>query len=107
MFINELDIEAAADASQNGLSSLSYKRKVKVHYTIFDKNGKEIHGGASIVYMPSTTNDMNRIINNYFPQLTQNIADNVPAAYSSKLEKEKLKEEAEKSKQQREEIEKL
>jgi len=107
LFINELDIEAAADESRAGLSSLAYKRKVKVHYTIFDKNGKELHGGAAIVHMPSTTNDMNKIINNYFPILAQNMSDNMPAAYSSKLEKDKLKEEEEKAKEQREEIEKL
>jgi len=107
LFINELDIEAAADGSRTGLSSLSYKRKVKVHYTIFDKDGNELHGGAAIVYMPSTTNDMNKIVNNYFPILAQNMSDNLPAAYSSKLEKEKLKEEEEKAKEQREEIKKL
>lgn len=107
LFINELDIEEAASNARNGLSDLSYKRKVKVHYTIFDRNGKELHGGASIVYIPSTTNDMNKIVNNYFPTLAQNMSDNLPAAYSSKLEKEKQKEEEEKAKKQREEIEKL
>lgn len=107
LFINELDIEEAASSSRNGLSDLAYKRKVKVHYTIFDKDGKELHGGASIVYMPSTTNDMNKIVNNYFPVLVQNMSDNLPAAQSSKVEKDKLKEEEEKAKQQREEIEKL
>jgi len=60
LFINELNIEAAAPTSRTGLSALSYKRKVKVHYTIFDKDGKELHGGAAIVYMPATTNDMNK-----------------------------------------------
>ena len=107
LFINELDIEAAADGSRTGLSSLSYKRKVKVHYTIFDKDGKELHGGAAIIYMPSTTNDLNKIVNNYFPTLAQNMSDNLPVAYSTKIEKEKLKEEEDKAKDQREEIKKL
>lgn len=107
LFINELDIEAAASESRTGLSSLSYKRKVKVHYTIFDKDGNELHGGAAIVYMPSTTNDMNKIVNNYFPILAQNMSDNIPGAQSSKQETDKLKEEEDKAKEQREEIEKL
>ena len=105
LFINELDIEAAA--SRTGLSTLVYKRKVKVHYTIFDKGGKELHGGAAIVYMPSTTNDMNKIINNYFPILVQNMSDNIPGAQTSKLDQEKRKEEERKAKEQREEIKKL
>ena len=107
LFINELNIEAAAPASRSGLSALSYKRKVKVHYTIFNKDGKELHGGAAIVYMPSTTNDMNKIINNYFPILTQNMSDNIPGAQTSKLDQEKLKEEERKAAEQREDIKKL
>jgi hypothetical protein len=106
-FINELNIEAAAPGSRNGLSTLSYKRKVKVHYTIFDMDGKELHGGAAIVYMPSTTNDMNKIINNYFPILVQNMSDNIPGSQTSKLDQEKKKEEERKAKEQREEIKKL
>jgi triosephosphate isomerase len=90
-----------------GLSTLSYKRKIKVHYTIFDKEGKELHGGAAIVYMPPTTNDMNKIINNYFPILAQNMSENIPGAQTSKLDQEKLKEEERKAKEQREDIEKL
>jgi hypothetical protein len=107
LFINELNIEAAAPASRSGLSALSYKRKVKVHYTIFNKDGKELHGGAAIVYMPSTTNDMNKIINNYFPILAQNMSDNIPGAQTSKLDQQKLKEEERKAAEQREQIKKL
>jgi len=107
LFINELNIEAAAPASRTGLSSLSYKRRVKVHYTIFDKDGKELHGGAAIVYMPATTNDMNKIINNYFPILAQNMSDSIPGAQTSKLDQQKLKEEERKATEQREEIKKL
>ena len=107
LFINELNIEAAASASRSGLSTLSYKRKVKVHYTIFNKEGKELHGGAAIVYMPSATNDMNKIINNYFPILAQNMSDNIPGAQTSKLDQEKLKEEERKAAEQREDIKKL
>ena len=107
LFINELNIEAAAPASRSGLSTLSYKRKVKVHYTIFNKDGKELHGGAAIVYMPSITNDMNKIINNYFPILAQNMSDNIPGAQTSKLDQEKLKEEERKAAEQREDIKKL
>ena len=107
LFINELNIEAAAPASRSGLSTLSYKRKVKVHYTIFNKEGKELHGGAAIVYMPSATNDMNKIINNYFPILAQNMSDNIPGAQTSKLDQQKLKEEERKAAEQREQIKKL
>lgn len=107
LFINELDIETAAETNRTGLSALSYKRKVKVHYTIFDVSGKEIHGGASIVYMPSTTNDMNKIINNYFSILAQNIADNIPVAQTSSQDQQKLKEEERKAKEQRDGIQKL
>ncbi len=50
---------------------------------------------------------MNKIINNYFPILAQNMSDNIPGAQTSKLDQEKLKEEERKATEQREGIKKL
>ncbi len=107
LFINELDIEEAAEGDRVGLSSLSYKRKVKMHYTIFDINGKEIHGGAAMVYMPAHTNDMNRIINGYFPKIGESMSGHLPAAHTSKEDQQLQKEQEQKAEEQRSEIEKL
>lgn len=107
LFINELDIEEEAEGERVGLSSLAYKRKVKVHYTIFDKEGNEIHGGAAIAYMPSSTNDMNKIIGGYFPDLAKNISDSMPKAQQSQNAIDLQKEQDNKAEEQRKEIEKL
>lgn len=107
LFINELDIEEEASGQRVGLSSLSYKRKVKVHYTIFEASGKEVHGGAAIAYLPASTNDMNKIINGSFPKLTENMSQGLPAAYKSPEQKELEKEQQKKADEQRKEIEKL
>lgn len=107
LFINELDIEEAADGDRVGLSSLSYKRKVKVHYTIFDINGKEIYGGASIVYMPANTNDMNKIINVYLNDAASMMTSELPKAQLSKEQEQLKKEQEQKAEDAREEIKKL
>jgi len=107
LFINELDIEEAAEGERVGLSSLSYKRKVKVHYTIYNLQGKEVHGGASIIYMPANTNDMNKIINVYLNEAAADMAGELPKAHLPKVEKELKEENEKKAEEARSEIEKL
>lgn len=75
VFINQLDIEKAADPTQKGLATDDYNRKIKVHYTVFDLAGKEMATGAGIAYFPSTTNDMNVIIKSHFAGIARNIAN--------------------------------
>ncbi len=74
IFINQLDIERAADPSKKGLGSNEYKRKIKVHYTVFNLKGKEVATGASISYFPNNTNDMNIIIKSHMGAIAQQIA---------------------------------
>lgn len=107
LFINELDIEEAADGERVGLSSLMYKRKVKVHYTIFNLQGKEVHGGAAIVYMPANTNDMNKIINVYMNDAAVMMAGDLPKVHIPKEEKEMKEENDQKAEEARQEINKL
>jgi len=97
IFINQLDIEKGANPSQKGLATNDYKRKIKVHYTVFDLNGKTLSTGASISYFPSTTNDMNVIIKSHFAGIAESIAN------ATVEEKEVVKEETDYNKASKEE----
>lgn len=93
VFINELDIEEEAPQSMHGLDAHEYLRKLKVHYSIFNVQGELIYGGATITYFDTKTNDLNGIINGYFPTLSNKIASRLPGsgldqAHAQKLEYE-------------------
>ncbi len=100
LFINQLDLEGAAEPGQQGLSDSDFRRRIKVHYTIFDHTGKQLYGGTAITLFPPNTNDLNGIIKGYFPVVAQSItARLMPGASLEQQEHEK------KAKQQRKEIE--
>lgn len=72
IFINELDIKRSAD-KRYVASSEQYQREIKVHYTIFDEEGKEVNSGAIKARFPSGQNDINTIIKTHFPLIAQTI----------------------------------
>mgnify|MGYP000138531144 CR=1 FL=1 len=69
---NELDIKKGADR-RYAASEESYKREVKVHYTIFDSLGMEVSSGAVKTRFSHNQNDMNKIIRVQFPLVAQRI----------------------------------
>ena len=74
IFINELDIKKGADDVYQASEEL-YKREVKVHYTIYDLNGKEMSSGAIKTRFPSGQNDVDKIIKGQFPLIAQRIVE--------------------------------
>ena len=76
IFINQLDIKRSAD-KRYVASEEQYKREIKVHYTIFDSEGKEVGSGAIKSRFPSNQNDMDKIIKVQFPLIAQRIVGNL------------------------------
>lgn len=74
IFINELDIRKSAD-DVYAASEEQYKREIKVHYTIFNANGKEVSSGAIKTRFNSGQNDVNKIIKVQFPLIAQRIVE--------------------------------
>ena len=105
LFINQLDISDDAKGESVGLSSLVYERRLKMHYTIFDKNGKELYGGAAITHMPMMVTDMNKIVHVYFPRLAQISTGHLPAKHGefSKKKEQLLEEQKEQMEEKKEE----
>jgi len=50
-----------------------------VHFSIFNKKGKQIYGNAVTLFTASNSRDMTEIISKYVPKLCGFIADQVPS----------------------------
>lgn len=72
IFLNEIDIETHFEDCLN-LALKIYRRDLKVHYTIFDKNGKQVYGDVAISHFASNSNDVNEIIEKNFPAISNYI----------------------------------
>lgn len=93
IFINQLDLEKEAPKSMTGLDANDYLRKIKVHYSVFDISGELLNAGAVVTYFDTKTNDLNGIINGYFPAVSNRIAEGLPAsqldaAHAAKLDEQ-------------------
>lgn len=76
LFVNELDIRNNyTDAIS--MQQMKYNREIKIHYTLYHKNGEILSTGISRTEFPSTENDINVIIKSYFPILAQYIFDDL------------------------------
>lgn len=74
VFINQLDILIAPGTDYRELESERYRREIKVHYTIMDRAGNEIHGGAARAILPSWEDDLDRIVKGKFTYIAKQIA---------------------------------
>jgi hypothetical protein len=72
IFINELDIKTNFDDCLN-LALKIYRRDLKVHYSIFDRHGKQVYGDVAVAHFESNANDVNEIIDKNFPQISDYI----------------------------------
>jgi hypothetical protein len=58
----------------------TYQRDLWVHYSLFDKNGKQLAGGITQSHFPSNSNDMMEIMKTNFPALSEEMAAKLPGA---------------------------
>jgi hypothetical protein len=72
IFLNEFDIKTHADDCIN-LALQIYRRDLKVHYSIFDKNGKQVYGDVAVAYFDSNSNDVKEISEKNFPVISDYI----------------------------------
>jgi hypothetical protein len=76
IFINQLDIKRSADMRYVA-NEEQYKREIKVHYTMFDNEGKEVSSGAIKSRFASNQNDIDKIIRVQFPLIAKRIVENL------------------------------
>ncbi|MAC94480.1 MAG: hypothetical protein CMC96_03145 [Flavobacteriales bacterium] len=79
LFVNELDIKNIYEGAHQ-MAQMDFEREIKLHYTLYQKNGEILSTGVSKTHFPAKLNDINLIIKNYFPILAQQIyADLFPS----------------------------
>ena len=72
IFLNEIDIKTHFEDCLN-LALKIYRRDIKIHYSIFDKTGKQIYGDVAVSHFASNSNDVHEIINANFPTISKYI----------------------------------
>ena len=85
VFLNQFDLvtnyEHCLDRATN-----TFERDIKVHFSIFDYNGKQLAGDVAVVHFPSNSNDITEIMRNNFPAIADYLAKELPIATSSPRE---------------------
>jgi hypothetical protein len=72
IFLNEIDIKTHFEDCIN-LAMKIYRRDIKIHYSIFDKSGKQVYGDVAVSNFGSNTNDVNVIMKENFPSISDYI----------------------------------
>ncbi|MBI1286207.1 MAG: hypothetical protein GC178_01370 [Flavobacteriales bacterium] len=90
LFINQMDVKM--DLSDPETAFIDPKRMVAIHYTIMDKDGKQISGGLASEHFPGTESRLNYIIGSTFYKLSTEVLKSLVKA-------EKKEEEAEENRQ--------
>ncbi len=74
LFLNELDFRNVyGDAA--AMQRMEFNRELKVHFTLYKKDGSILATGISSTLVPATENDINTITSSYFPILAKQIFD--------------------------------
>lgn len=79
VFVNQLDIKASGSRDPLFLGQDTEMRRIVVHYTIFDKQGKEINSGIVEENFAPTLNDPKRIIDKHFSRIGETLVQRVNA----------------------------
>ena len=74
IFLNEIDIKTHAEDCIN-LALKIYRRDLLVHYSIFNKKGEQVYGDVAVSHFGSNSNDINEIMNESFPKISNYILE--------------------------------
>jgi len=78
VFINQLDIKNNVDTYDPATDI--YQRDVTVHYSIFDKTGKNISAGVATSRFSSRENEPKKIVSTYFSHIAADITSKLVAS---------------------------
>jgi hypothetical protein len=78
VFINQLDFRRQPGLSWDQLQSGNYSRQVKIHYSVINKEGKKVAGGACYNEINSQENNVVKIVQKGIAPTVKQIIDSVP-----------------------------
>ncbi|MFI5218672.1 MAG: hypothetical protein ACHQNT_04215 [Bacteroidia bacterium] len=73
VFINQFEIKTNYSQCLD-IANKIYQREVMLHFSIYDKNGKQLAGAYASSFFPSNSNNAFDIMKNCFPELAKFIA---------------------------------
>ncbi len=77
VFLTQLDIKTNYNSCLD-IANKIYRREVKLHFTIYDKQANLIAGTYATTFFPSNSNHANKIIGDCFPELGKFVASCLP-----------------------------
>jgi len=77
VFINQFEIKTNYNSCLN-IANKIYKREIMLHFSVFEKNGKQIAGAYATTFFPSDSNNAFDIMKNCFPELARFVRMCVP-----------------------------
>ena len=76
LFLNQFNL--VTDFTHPDESTMTYKREIGVHYSVFDYTGKQLAGDIVITSTTTSVRDINAVIKNVFPALASGLVKALP-----------------------------
>jgi hypothetical protein len=77
VFINQVELVTNYEKCLDRANGV-FEREVRVHFSVFNKNAKQLYGDVITVTFPSNTNSLDNIINSNFPMISEYLAAKLP-----------------------------
>jgi hypothetical protein len=84
--INQIDIRKARNTTQEEIQNNNYSRELKIHYTIFDKQGNQVSAGTNFSIFPNSEKSISFIVVQYAKEAIKEISNQVPSMFMSVAE---------------------
>jgi hypothetical protein len=77
VFVNQFEIKTNYNSCLD-IANKIYKRELMLHFSIFNKEGKQLAGSYAMSFFPSDTNAASDIMKNCFPDIARFVAACIP-----------------------------
>ena len=77
VFLNQFEIITHYNDCYD-LALKTYRRELKVHYSVYDASGMQVYGDVAVVNFPSSSNDVSEIISKNFPAIGNYVYSHIP-----------------------------
>ncbi len=77
VFVNQFEIKTNYKSCLD-IANKIYKRQLMLHFSVFDKNGKQLAGAYAMTFFPSDSNNAYDIMKNCFPDIGRFVSSCIP-----------------------------
>ena len=86
VFINQVELKKTF-AQGEDLPYGIYRREVKVHYSMLDRKANQWYGNSAVRNVDTKSDDINEIMNQSFPPISEELFNHLPAARPDDMQK--------------------